>query len=149
MGYFLLGEIIEKVTAKPLARVIAEEIAGPLKLQHTYLPEGPRYPDEVIHGYLTEHGALKDVSGLAFAKVINFDLAFSAGGMVSTLGDIQLWLRTLASGKLLSPHMHREQLQIAPHSGKDGTGYGLGSGSSPGLAGTQRRAWRAPCATPT
>ena len=148
VGYFLLGEIIEKVTAKPLARVIAEEIAGPLKLQHTYLAEGPSYPDEVIHGYLTKHGALKDVSGLAFAKVINFDLAFSAGGMVSTLEDLQVWLRALASGKLLSPRMHREQLQIAPHSGTDGSGYGLGVvlargwlGHSGGVAGSMCNAY--------
>lgn len=147
VGYFLLGEIIEKVTHKPLAQVIAEEIAQPLKLRHTYLAEGPRYRDEVIHGYMIEHGVLRDISRQAFAKVINYDLAFAAGGMVSTLDDLKVWLRALASGKLLSRRLHREQLRIAPHSGKGG-GYGLGVvlargwlGHSGGVAGSMCNAY--------
>ncbi len=148
VGYFLLGEIIEKVTQKPLAQVIAEEITRPLKLKHTYLPQEPHFRDQVIHGYMIQRGKMIDVSGLAFARVINFDLAHAPGGMVSTLDDLKVWLRALASGQLLSPRMHKEQLTPAPFSGEVGEGYGLGVllargwlGHSGGVAGSMCNAY--------
>ncbi len=121
VNYFLLTSIIEQVTGKRLAQVIREEIAEPLGLRHTYLADGPRYKNEVIHGYMTEGNALKDTTGLRFADVINYDLAAAAGGMVSTLDDLNVWVRALATGRLLSDRMHQEQLRVTPHST-----YGLG-----------------------
>jgi D-alanyl-D-alanine carboxypeptidase len=127
-GYFLLASIIERATGKGLAQVLREEVTEPLGLRHTYLPDGPRYEDEVIRGYMTEAGALEDTTGLRFADVINYDLAQSAGGMVSTLDDLNVWIRALATGRLLSKRMHTEQLRVIPipSSQVKGIGYGLG-----------------------
>lgn len=126
VGYFLLASIIEQAAGKGLAQVIREEVTEPLGLRHTYLPDGPRYKDEVIRGYMTEAGALKDTTGLRFADVINYDLAQSAGGMVSTLDDLNVWVRALAAGRLLSKRMHTEQLRVIPIPQVKGIGYGLG-----------------------
>jgi len=143
VGYFLLAPIIEKAAGKGLAQVIQEEIADPLGLQHTYLPEKPHYRDEVIRGYMNEGGALKDTANLGFADVINYDLAATAGGMVSNLKDLNVWIRALADGRLLSRRMHEEQMRTIPNPSAKGAGYGLGVatyhgwlGHSGGVAGS-------------
>jgi D-alanyl-D-alanine carboxypeptidase len=48
---------------------------------------------------------------------------FTAGGMISDLMDIKTWLQALASGMLLSPEMHKEQLTFAS---PNTSSYGLG-----------------------
>ncbi|MBW1945737.1 MAG: beta-lactamase family protein [Deltaproteobacteria bacterium] len=143
VGYFLLAPIIEKVTGKGVAQVIREEIADPLNLGHTYMPAGPRYKDEVIRGYMAEGDTLKDTTGLRFADVINYELAHTPGGMVSTLADLKVWLKALATGRLLSARMHKEQFRTIPNPGSKGAGYGLGVstyhgwiGHSGGVAGS-------------
>jgi len=135
VGYFLLLPIIERAAGKRLAQVIREEVTEPLGLRHTYMPDGPRYKEEVIRGYMTEAGALKDTTGLRFADLINYDLAHSAGGMVSTLDDLKVWVRALAVGRLLSDRMHEEQFKVIPSSKAKGPGYGLGVSTSGGWLG--------------
>ena len=135
VGYFLLVPIIEQATGKSVPQVIQEEIAEPLGLQHTYMPDGPRYKDEVIHGYTTEGGALKDTTGMRFADVINYDLAHTPGGIVSTLADLKVWAKALAAGRLLSERMHMEQLRTIPNPTSKGAGYGLGVGTYKGWLG--------------
>ena len=39
--------------------------------------------------------------------LVNPKVAWTAGGMVSTLGDIEKWGRVLARGTLLSPRLQR------------------------------------------
>lgn len=143
VGYFLLAPIIEKTTGKSVSQVIREEIAEPLNLRHTYMPNGPRYRDEVIRGYMNEGDRLIDTTGMRFADVINYDLAHTPGGMVSTLADLEVWVKALATGRLLSAEMHREQFQTIPNPGAKGAGYGLGVstyhgwiGHSGGVAGS-------------
>ena len=156
VGYFLLGPIIKQASGKSVARVIQEEIADPLGLRHTYLPDGPRYKDEVIHGYMTKGGALKDTYGLRFADLVNYDLAHTPGGLVSTLADLKVWVQALASGRLLSARLHKEQLRPAPFSEKNGSSYGLGVvmyrdwlGHSGGVAGSMCNVYTNPKAATT
>ena len=143
VGYFLLAPIIEKAAGKGVPQVIREEITEPLNLRHTYMPDGPRYKDEVIHGYMNEGDTLVDTTGLRFADVINYDLASTPGGMVSTLADLKVWVKALATGRLLSARMHEEQFRTIPNPGAKGAGYGLGVatyhgwlGHSGGVAGS-------------
>ena len=48
--------------------------------------------------------------------------------MVSTLADLRVWARALATGSLLSPGLHNQQLQFGtiPNPGGPDIGYGLG-----------------------
>ena len=143
VGYFLLAPIIEKAAGEGVPQVIREEITEPLNLRHTYMPDGPRYKDEVIHGYMNGGDTLIDTTGLRFADVINYDLANTPGGMVSTLADLKVWVKALATGRLLSARMHEEQFRTIPNPGAKGAGYGLGVatyrgwiGHSGGVAGS-------------
>lgn len=147
VGYFLLVPIVEKGTGKSVAQVLREEICQPLGLRNTYLPEGPKYKDEVIHGYMTSKGTLQDTTGWKFADVINYNLAHTAGGLVSNLSDLKVWAEALASGRLLSRRLHEEQIKPVLSGGK-GAGYGLGVviydgwiGHSGGVAGSMCNAY--------
>lgn len=94
-GYNLLGYIIEKVTGKTYWDVLRARILQPLEMSATTSRDlKPIVPDRAA-GYETENGAL-----------INRDSdltdVFSAGAMVSTVGDLVKWNAALDGGKLLS-----------------------------------------------
>ena len=61
--------------------------------------------------------------------LVNPGVAWTAGGMVSTLGDLRTWGRALARGTLLSKRLHARQLRFGPIPNPGSPikiGYGLG-----------------------
>jgi len=133
INYFLLGMIIEEVSGQTLQKAIEERIAEPLGLENTFLPDSPDYEGETVHGYDEVDGELVDVNGSKIEEVISFDLAWAAGGMVTTLDDLKVWAKALATGELLSEEMHKEQMTMVnttPEGSPIKTGYGLGVNES-------------------
>ncbi len=124
-NYVLLGMIIEKLTGNPVGTEIKNRIIDKLGLQNTSFPATAEMPVPFMHGYMPDTAAGGDTSGPA---VIDMSVEsptpfFTAGGMISDLMDIKTWLQALASGMLLSPDMHKEQLSFtAPNT----SSYGLG-----------------------
>jgi D-alanyl-D-alanine carboxypeptidase len=132
-NYYFLGMIIEEVGGQTLEREIEERITAPLGLENTFLPDSPVYEGETIHGYEEVDGELVDVTGSEIEKVISFDLAWAAGGMVTTLDDLKVWAKALATGELLSEAMHEEQMDMVnttPEGSPIESAYGLGVGLS-------------------
>jgi D-alanyl-D-alanine carboxypeptidase len=118
----LLGLVVEKVSGQSLSAFIDEHIARPEGLGHTRFPDGATLPSPHTHGYLrTEDGKVVDTENW------NPSWGWAAGEMISTVHDLQVWARDLATGKLLSPatQSERERFQLAPSEG-DGSLYGLG-----------------------
>jgi D-alanyl-D-alanine carboxypeptidase len=75
-------------------------------------------------GYAAEPGSaeLRDLTES------NPAVPWTAGAMISTLDDLRVWSKALATGTLLSPAMQRERLRWQPLSFESGRefGYGLG-----------------------
>lgn len=95
VDYFLLGKVIEKVSGKTVRENIQERIAEPLGLKNTFLPEGPTYEGDVVHGYEESDGEIADTTGSKTAEIVNYDLAYTAGGMVrlmTFIGGRRRWL---------------------------------------------------------
>ncbi|MEN8224002.1 MAG: serine hydrolase domain-containing protein [Bacteroidota bacterium] len=129
IGYFLLGKIIEQSTNKTIAELLEEKIIQPLSLNNTFLPVIPHPPGETIHGYDGSSGSVVDMTGTPQADAINFELAWTSGGMLSSVEDLLVWSKALATGELLSDSLHQQQLPIlqppsqhVPYS----SGYGMG-----------------------
>ncbi|MCX5825709.1 MAG: serine hydrolase [Deltaproteobacteria bacterium] len=121
-NYVLLGMIIEKLTGNTVGAEIKSRIIDKLGLQNTIFPTTAEMPVPFMHGYRPD---IADTSGPA---VIDMSVEsptpiFTAGCMISDLMDIKTWLQTLASGMLLSPEMHKEQLSFAS---PNTSSYGLG-----------------------
>ena len=59
--------------------------------------------------------------------VSNPNLPWTAGAMISTLEDLRVWAKVLATGSELSPATQRERLTFRPFTtGNEGASYGLG-----------------------
>jgi len=122
-NYVLLGMIIEKVTGRPANRVITSRIINKLGLEHTSFPMGRALPAPYLHGYVPAEGEPMDTWELVDGSICSPTPFWTAGGIVSTLGDLKIWMRAVATGKLLSARLHRAQLRFsAPNT----TSYGLG-----------------------
>lgn len=124
-NYYLLGLILEKVTGQTAERVITDQIITPLGLRHTSFPTLTALPRPFASGYF---GGLDGTAPLTDATASNPGAGWTAGGMVSTLGDLHRWARVLATGTLLSKQTQAARLTtVSFHNpGPVRVGYGLG-----------------------
>jgi len=122
----LLGMVVEKVTGLSMAQAVSTRILAPLGLRETTypyvvpLPPPHATPYEVdIHTGATELHPF--VSPTVFA---------GAGGMVSTLDDMQTWGLALGDGRLIGAELQLERVNRARRvtNGPEYDSYGLGIG---------------------
>ncbi|MFF8290522.1 serine hydrolase domain-containing protein [Streptomyces sp. NPDC016309] len=128
-NYLLAGLVIEAVTHHSAPSEIHRRILAPLGLKDTSFPlTDPSIHGPHLHGY--------DLTG---RDVTRFSPSYdwTAGAMISTVGDLARFHRALFSGKLLRPAQQRELLTTVRFPRKPA--YGLGvqrmnmpCGSEPG-----------------
>lgn len=129
IGYFLLGEICEMETGQQVSDLMTEKIFYPAGLFRTFMPSEPHPALETIHGYDESSGTVTDMTGTPQADAINFELAWTAGGIMSTMEDLRNWSRTLSRGSLLSDSLHEQQMpELHPPTTQlpYWSGYGMG-----------------------
>jgi D-alanyl-D-alanine carboxypeptidase len=120
-NYILLGMIIQKVTGQSPITEISRRILVPLGLRDTSFPlTSKQIPAPYAHGYFGPIDA---------TNLVNPSVAWTAGAMISTVGDVARFYEALLTGQLLPPAEQRELLTTMP---VDDTGelfpehYGLG-----------------------
>ena len=130
-NYVLLGMIIEKVTGRTAGREITRRIIDRLGLKHTSFPMTTGLREPYLHGYVPAAGEPSDSGDLVDLSIYSPTPFWTAGGMVSTLGDLKIWIKAIVTGKLLSKRMHAAQLTFgAPNT----ESYGLGVMNASGVA---------------
>ena len=97
-GYYLLGRVIEKVTGQPYEKVVRARIFTPLGMSHsgfdfTHLADANKTQ---AYFQLTENGSVP-------AFIVDSTIAYSAGAIYSTVGDLYKWERSIYTNKILSP----------------------------------------------
>jgi D-alanyl-D-alanine carboxypeptidase len=123
-NYLLLAILIEQITKKPLQQVYREKIITPLGLNNTYLEfyELPAKIKPVVYPYYGIHSLEK----------VNTSFDWGGGGLISTMHDLDIFLRSLNKGILFKK---TESLRFMmrfqnTNSGTDNRGqspeYGLG-----------------------
>jgi D-alanyl-D-alanine carboxypeptidase len=145
-NYMLLGIIAHKVTGVPLGRLMKRYIFDPLHLRHTSFPtHSLAMPQPAAVGYTAAPPAAP--TGYKVGPQPSPSLAFGAGNVVSTLGDLTIWARALGTGTLLRPGIQRLRLEVRgtglawlPLAGTGLTtglsaGYGLGVINAGGMLG--------------
>lgn len=93
-GYIMLGQIIEQVTGKSFSDAVTERIIEPLGLHNTIVIDVRPSPKLDLPGQYLASPFERETSGW------NFSLAWSAGNMVSTAGDLAVFVRALFNGAL-------------------------------------------------
>lgn len=95
-GYFLLGEIVAKVSGMSYGEYLRETFFDPLGMKNSGIHTSTAIlPDEAA-GYAYVDGEVQ--------KALNWDMsrAGGAGAIYSTVEDLQLWNEALFNGKVLS-----------------------------------------------
>lgn len=117
-GYHLLGQIIERVSGIDFYAFVDRRIARPLGLRHTGSGEDKRLYPGLVTGYQ---------AGPRPAWPIANSNLHAAGGMVSTVDELAVFMQALQSGKIVSPagvtRMNTDH--VLPNG--ESTGYGLGA----------------------
>jgi D-alanyl-D-alanine carboxypeptidase len=118
--------MIQKATGRSYFHELQRAVLRPLHLTQTSLPHSSAIPRPYIHGYdLNEktNRPTDDVSHLVGAGWV-----WSSGGVVSTPGNLNRFVRGYLSGRLFSPRLrsmwHR---MFIPASGSEPTGPGFES----------------------
>lgn len=143
----LLGTVIEKLTGMSVSEAFQKRIFGPLKLKHTSLPasddssiptphaQGYQFGTnvETINSYALPpaqlpaalDGRLKPINDTN----VNPSWAWTAGGAISTPGDLAKYVKALVGGGLLDKRTQKLRLDsVRPTVANqpNSPGYGLG-----------------------
>jgi D-alanyl-D-alanine carboxypeptidase len=142
-NYVLLGLVLEQVTGKPIGQLYQKEIIEPLGLEETSFPNGDSaIPEPYDHGYTLQgkSSGSKPIDSTHWSP----SEAWTAGEMISTVGDLLVYGRALGTGKgLLSPQTQKERLDsfvsdVPPLNQpplKGDLAYGIGLGKDHGWIG--------------
>lgn len=134
IGYTVLAMLAERVSGKPLERLLAERVLRPAGLHDTLLVRNfPFVPHAAMRGY---EQLYEPPRGLTDVTVYNYSRYFGSGSMLSTAEDLNRFYDALLRGKLLDGAMLAEMKKTVPALDSEGDyagfDYGLGLLHLPG-----------------
>ena len=91
-GYVLLGAVLERVTGRSYGDLLRERLLEPLGLDETAYDDGRTVFPSMARGYVRLGSTLEP------AEYADASWAYSAGGIVSTVGDLHRWAEALYRG---------------------------------------------------
>ncbi len=116
----LLQMVIEQVTGNSLAQEYQNAFATPLSLSQTSYPATADLPDPYAIGYTVDSATGQQTP----APNYHPSIFGGAGGIVSTLEDVRVWIEALGRGDLVSAQSRSEQLDMVATG--QGFAYGFG-----------------------
>jgi CubicO group peptidase (beta-lactamase class C family) len=119
-GYFLLGQIIERVTGTSWSNYAEPKLLKPLGLNKTLFAHQLRIVPGRAKGYLLQKDSLINV------PYRNIETFSAGGGLSSTIDDIVQWTHLLHSGKVVSAESLKKMTTPTVLSNGKTVGYGYG-----------------------
>jgi D-alanyl-D-alanine carboxypeptidase len=119
-NYLVVGELLERLTRRPIARLLRERIFDPLNLRSTAFESGRgAVGGRNIHGY--------DVTGVRPRDVSRHRLAgpWADGALVSSVRDLAVFMGALLRGKIVPPRLAAQMRTVLDVPGSHGQGLGL------------------------
>jgi CubicO group peptidase (beta-lactamase class C family) len=95
-GYVLLGYLIERISGEPYSKFVQDNIFTPLGMKDS----GYGSPTRIIPRHAA--GYAPGPNGPVVAPYVDMSVAFSAGGLYSTTGDLSRWEQALYGGEVLT-----------------------------------------------
>jgi D-alanyl-D-alanine carboxypeptidase len=113
-NYMILAIIAQRVTHKPFADLLKRLVLDPLHMRNTSFPTRNTGGSRLATGY--ELIVNPTTSKIQYIPQLQPSPSsyFGAGNVVSTLHDLQIWAKALATGQLLTPAMQRLRLKFIP-----------------------------------
>jgi CubicO group peptidase (beta-lactamase class C family) len=128
-GYVLLGTVVERVSGRSMKQFAAENIFGPLGMQHTTIVD--RYPaglPQLARGYAPGKSGF-DVEESAWEQV-------GDGQVHTTVADLLLWAENFQTGRVGGKSLVERMTQVGVLNSGEKIDYaaGLGIGEHNGLS---------------
>lgn len=120
-GYYLLGQIIERVTGTPWSKYGEPELLKPLGLNNTIFAHQTRIVPGRAKGY---HHEKDSIINIPYRNILTFS---AGGGLSSPIDELVKWTHLLHNGKVVSPEsLEKMTTPTVLDNGKTvGYGYGL------------------------
>lgn len=105
-GYVLVGLVLERVTGKPIAQILRDEVFAPLGLSSTALPGAKPAAPHTTGTPLQGFNSVKDAKGAWVCDKptdvtdASASMGSSAAGVVSDIHDLGAYVQALAKGTL-------------------------------------------------
>ena len=119
--------MVEAATNRSYESQLQEHVFGPLGLTETSLPAGAKLPKPFIHGYDPSESPPEDLS-----EIIAAGWSWASGGIVSTPGDLNRFIRGYVGGRLFGSKTRSKQRQVIeggssepPGPGKNAAGLAI------------------------
>ncbi|MBC7854769.1 MAG: serine hydrolase, partial [Pirellulaceae bacterium] len=121
-AYFLLGEIVAKVSGKSLGDYLQEAFFRPLGMKNTGTFVNSKPPEGIALGYSFANDKLD--------AALDWDMSWAggAGALYSTVGDLFLWNEALFCGKVMNEASFKAAttpVELPPEVDDMSYGYGL------------------------
>ena len=113
-NYLLLGYILEQIEEKPYAEMLQERIFKPLGMKGTLLGTEINPENGETYSYQLQQAKWQEVPQW------DMSVAYSAGAIVSTAGDLNHFIKGLFDGKLISNESLKKMIEL-----DDGFGKGI------------------------
>ncbi|MDP3072319.1 MAG: serine hydrolase [Opitutaceae bacterium] len=120
-GYFLLGEIVAKVSGQPFDAFLRATFFDPLGMKDTGIYRNATPPPGMALGYSIADGKV--------TPALDWDMSWAggAGALYSTVGDLFRWNEALFGGKVVPAEaLQRMITPVKLPPGVDGMNYGYG-----------------------
>jgi CubicO group peptidase (beta-lactamase class C family) len=127
-AFSLATIVVERVTGKPFAEWMRDEVFLPLGMTKTWVRASP--------GQIIPHRTIGYIAGdFGFREVRDLHAAAGAGGIYTTPGDAAKWMRNLKTGELGGPAVIKEMTtSFVLNDGKPSNyGYGIFLDSTRGV----------------
>ena len=118
-GYVLLGYIIEQISGVSYEEFIENEIFKHLGMNNSYYANRREIIKKRASGYHKKETFQN-------ARYISHTLSYSAGALMSTVDDLNLWQQALLSGKVISRESLAKAFTNYPLNDGDLSNYGYG-----------------------
>jgi D-alanyl-D-alanine carboxypeptidase len=110
-NYMLLGLVIEHLTGNSLHHELRKRIFDPLGMDHTYLNYADDPPAKnYAYRLADEWGGGKPL----ISRGVNLSSDWGGGGEISTVGDLTIFMRALANGKLFKNESTLAEMLVVP-----------------------------------
>jgi CubicO group peptidase (beta-lactamase class C family) len=113
-GYILLGQIVERVSGRSLGDFFEQQLFRPAGMARTGYPSARFAGAPIPRGYdRPKFGEIYSATPMSESGGQDPRFRFGNGGVLSTVGDLYLWVRALSGGRIVSRRWIAEMQ--APH----------------------------------
>ncbi len=103
-GYFLLGYIIEKVSAESYSEYVQNNVISKAGLKNTFVNRWDSILTNRAKGYY------RTSTGWHNSSFVSMEFSYSASSIISTAEDLFKWNRALFGGKIISPSSFKKMI---------------------------------------